>query len=294
MPTYRNGELPRSILVELDSGGGKHWTTRASAARWYALRAWVKAEYGVTLKITEGANAYRDLANQKVARQWACDRGNCLGAAYPGTSSHGGNWYRPGVGWVDAMAFDVGNWWLLTWDAWVKACARFGLLAGGIPLNVSGGVDERHHIIDLNPFGPVPAGLETVEFDDMATKQEIKDALYEVLTERPGLGPGNRNHWDSLSFLASMTAQAVTTAKGIKADLNYIHQVSPYSLKALLEASGRGEIVLSDEQVAAIGGQLSASAVAGIEAALADDFDGVKARLAELPKETIAALKAAL
>lgn len=157
MRTYRNGEIPQGILVQLDTGGGKHWTTPASAARWYALRAYVKATYGITLIITAGWNAYRPLAEQHAAREWACNRGNCLGAAYPSTSSHGGNWYRPGVGWVDAMAFDIGNWWLLSWDTWVKVCAKFGLLAGGIPLNVSGGVDERHHIIDLNPFGPVPA-----------------------------------------------------------------------------------------------------------------------------------------
>lgn len=164
MVAFKNGQMPAHVLVQLDTGGGKHWSTAASAARWYALRAYVKATYGITLFITPGWNGYRPLVEQHAARDWACSRGNCLGAAYPGTSSHGGNWWKPGVGWVDAMAFDIGNWWLLSWDTWVKVCAKFGLLAGGIPLNVSGGVDERHHIIDLNPFGPVPAFSEVTAF----------------------------------------------------------------------------------------------------------------------------------
>lgn len=49
------------------------------------------------------------------------------------------------------------------------------LLAGGIPLNVSGGVDERHHIIDLNPFGPVPAGLEAKDLNDMGTLDNTEE-----------------------------------------------------------------------------------------------------------------------
>ena len=48
--------------------------------------------------------------------------------------------------------------------------------------------------------GPALAG-ESKEWDDMATKQELKDALYEVLAGTY-LGPGNRNHWDSLKFIA--------------------------------------------------------------------------------------------
>jgi len=80
----------------------------------------------------------------------------------------------------------------------------------------------------------------------------------------------------------------------IRADVNYIHTLSPYSLKAILEASRAGEITLTDAQTKAIGGQLAAASVAGIDAALRDDFDGVKALLKRLPQETIAALKSAL
>lgn len=52
-----------------------------------------------------------------------------------------------------------------------------------------------------------PAGAESGEFDTMATKDEIKDAVYEVLVGT-GLGPGKRNHWDSLKFIADLAAAA--------------------------------------------------------------------------------------
>jgi len=47
---------------------------------------------------------------------------------------------------------------------------------------------------------PSAAGEET-GWDTMASKQDIKDALFEVLTQTR-LGPGQRNHYDSLSFIA--------------------------------------------------------------------------------------------
>lgn len=95
------------------------------------------------------------------------------------------------------------------------------------------------------------------------------------------------------TVIAGNTSNAAALA-AIRADINYIHTVSPVSLKAILEASRNGEIKLTDAQAKAIGGQLAATSVAGIDAALKDDFDGVKALLAQLPKATIAALKSAL
>lgn len=121
-----------------------------------------------------------------------------------------------------------------------------------------------------------------------------------------GLGQELKDHIDAavkqarddvntvhLAVLASREGVQSAVA-AIRADLNYVHVLSPYSLKAILEASKNGTVQLTDAQAAAIGGQLSAAAVAGIDAALKDDFDGVKARLAQLPAETIAALKSAL
>lgn len=77
-----------------------------------------------------------------------------------------------------------------------------------------------------------------------------------------------------------------------RADVNFIHVLSPVSLKRIFETQTGA--VFTDAQLEAIGDQLAAASVAGIEAALRDDFDGVKERLAQLPAETIEALKSAL
>lgn len=174
--SYPNGSIPFSSLVELDSGGGKHWTAPTSAAKWYALRAKVKREKGVTLEITPGWNAFRPLVEQYAARAWACNNGNCLAAAQPGSSSHGGTWSGPATGWqwADAMAFDVHNYWRVPWDYFKAACKAVGLLADGIPLSMSGGASERHHIIDLNPWGAIPAGLDAEEF---TSEEDIKEKI---------------------------------------------------------------------------------------------------------------------
>lgn len=143
--------------------------------------------------------------------------------------------------------------------------------------------------------GSAAGGSATLprEWDEMASKQEIKEALDELLNSKR-LGPGGRNLFDSLKFEAGMIADVAKTVNAIRADVNYIHQVSPWSLKAIREAASDGRVSLTDEQARAIAGQLSSVAVESLEAALADDFEGVKARIAALPGETIAALKAAL
>lgn len=293
MPEYRNGQIPETLLVVFKRGHNStdgdwyHALSPATYAKHRALVARALARTGRTLEITDGFGAYRPYHAQVIARNLY---GN--GAALPGTSSHGGHWEGR-----QTLAMDYGNW------AWVYQnhggqasffadCRAVGLTPGMI-MRSRGYPDEPWHVIDLDPWGPVPAGSDFEEWDDMASKQEVKDALFEVLTQ-VGLGPGNRNHYDSLKFIADLAAKAATTSAGARADINYIHHVSPYSLKAILEASGRGEIVLTDEQAAAIGGRLTEVVVAGLDAALRDDFDGVKARLAELPAETIAALKEAL
>lgn len=81
---------------------------------------------------------------------------------------------------------------------------------------------------------------------------------------------------------------------GIKADIAYIHTVSPVSLAQIYKAVGRGDITLTDAQVNAIGDRLNDSIVASLEAALRDDFDGILARLGKLPDDMLAKLKSKL
>jgi hypothetical protein len=148
--------------------------------------------------------------------------------------------------------------------------------------------------------GSAAGGGAIPEEEDMPTPEEIAQAVWthSIANKQGGAGAifGRAADWltNTSDAVANLHLDIASAVAVIRADLNYVHVVSPYSLKAILEASKNGTVQLTDAQAAAIAGQLSAAAVAGIDAALKDDFDGVKQRLAQLPAETIAALKAAL
>ena len=158
--TYSNGRLPESILRRLDSGTatgrGRHVTTTASAVRWYGFRRDVQRETGVLLHISPGMNAYRDYAEQQVGRANACAAGNCLAAASAGSSSHGGNMAYPFTNWVrvDAMAFDIGDYWRIPWATFKRIAAKWGLEVGLITKAIAG-IEEPWHIIDRHPYQPL-------------------------------------------------------------------------------------------------------------------------------------------
>lgn len=158
MTKYQNGRIPSSALVALDSP--LHWSSPKGAAMWYALRRNVQAKYGVTLHITPGKNAYRDMAAQKFARENACKAGNCNSAAKPGWSSHGGTWqdWRKGFEWIDAMAFDIGDWAQLKEDVFYAEVRAVGMEPGLIRPQEAGHT-EPWHIVVPDPWGAVPASL---------------------------------------------------------------------------------------------------------------------------------------
>lgn len=170
MTKYQNGEVPASALVTLDDSP-LHVTSPKAAAMWYALRRNVQRDYKKTLHISPGKNAYRDKAGQVFARTNACASGNCLAAAFPGTSSHGGTWkddtYTHGQ-WVDAMAFDIGDYQQIGEAAFFKEARKVGFLVNAIRPAISGGISEPWHIIVLDPWGATPASLDSEEEDDMA------------------------------------------------------------------------------------------------------------------------------
>ena len=158
VPRFSNGRIPSSELVTLDTGGGRHVTTYGMAIRWYLLRRNVFARTGITLYISAGMNAYRDYAEQLVGRVNACAQGNCNAAAAAGYSSHGGTWsnaQKTGGVWVDAMAFDIGNYWAIRWDIFVEECARVGLNCGWITKQIAG-IEEPWHVISLDPYHRPP------------------------------------------------------------------------------------------------------------------------------------------
>lgn len=168
MPRYENGRVPSDALVTLDSGNGRHLATPTTAIRWYLLRRNVKERTGVTLAISPGMNGYRNLAEQVTGRRNACAAGNCNAAASPGYSSHGGTWKHPrhtGGRWVDAMAYDIGNFWAIDWEVFEEECAKVGLRTGLITEEVAG-IFEGWHVIDLDPYGPAPHGLTLIRGED--------------------------------------------------------------------------------------------------------------------------------
>ena len=190
MTLYKNGEIPKGVLVTKASGrdANGYWEfqfTEATWARWLKAKAYAEKHFGSTLYIRSGWNVYRPLHIQWEARRRAVASGNPLGAAYPGSSSHGGNWRER-----DCLAIDVdpnGLTWAQVWEA----CRHAGFECGLITEQMSGiRGGEPWHIIDFNAFVPAPAGegssdlpsgetpttdTESEEDEDMA---KMKGAYY--------------------------------------------------------------------------------------------------------------------
>jgi hypothetical protein len=163
MPTYANGYIPADLLVTFERGYNStdgHWNHSLSAATYSRHLALVNRAYartGRTLTISSGWGAYRPYAAQVIARNVY---GN--GAAWPGTSSHGGFWEGR-----QTLAMDYSNWsWVYGGDraAFAADCAAVGLTANMI-VPSRGYPDEPWHVIDLDPWSAVPAGGGETEFD---------------------------------------------------------------------------------------------------------------------------------
>lgn len=274
MPRYSNGRIPDSALVTLDTGGGRHLTTPTAAVRWYLLRRNVKARTGVTLYITPGMNAYRDWDEQGVGRRNACAQGNCNAAASQGYSSHGGTWLYGGR-WVDAMAFDIGNYWAIPWAIFVEEAARVGLRTGLITRAIAG-IEEPWHVIDLDPFGPPPGGLtltkgadgvwrleEDMPLDANADYEAFKTMLQRALRfdVRPnGAGADHKlgpTLWERLDAAVRAGNEARDAAKAIVVDVDET---------ALAGAIGKLPVTLGADALAAIAKAAADGAKSGGEA----------------------------
>lgn len=121
---------------------------------------------------------------------------------------------------------------------------------------------------------------------NMLELREVTQAQHDV-TRGFVVGQAQAMHDVTRRYLAdSITAAVARVSPGVTID-----EVRAAVAEAVANLP---EPVLSDEHAADIARQLTAASVAGIDAALKDDFEGVKARIAQLPAETIAALKSAL
>jgi len=181
MPKYANGRIPAGVLFTVASGtdSNGYWEFQFSQgtwAKWQAAKRYAENKWGRTLYIRTGWNVYRPLNIQQQARDRACAQGNCLGAAWPGTSSHGGTWSssrHTGGRLVDALAIDVdpnGLTWAQVWEA----CRTAGFLCGAITKDIAG-IDEPWHIIDLDPWRAVPASEGAEPFPEQNPVEESEE-----------------------------------------------------------------------------------------------------------------------
>ena len=211
MLPFKNGEAPLSMFVVVGEGYNDvdghwtHWLTPPTARRWEALRRRAHKRTGKWLVISPGFGGYRPLDKQVASDKYWTDRGQPNASATAGTSSHGLVWNGRIV-----LAIDVWHWGdVYGWDreAFYADCHAEGFSPGLIhPKYDPSYPDEPHHIIDENPLDE---GLD--DMDKQQVKQAVTEALDEYLITRK-LGPGNRNFWDSIKFLAGMVGQGTDAA----------------------------------------------------------------------------------
>jgi hypothetical protein len=190
MPRYPNGQIPDSELHIFNRGTTTHrladgrvivenWfqgLTPATYRKHLALVALAKRNTGKTLHLASGFSCYRPIYGQQIARTLY---GN--GAAVVSTSSHGGWWERR-----ETMAMDYANWSAVyggNRDRFFADCRAVGLSPGLIS-KARGYPDEPWHVIDLDPWAAVPAGINATpvkEWDEMASPEEIRTLIREEL-----------------------------------------------------------------------------------------------------------------
>lgn len=176
---WRNGYIPEGDLVIWKRGYNetdRDWfwgLTPGTYARVLALIALAYLHTGRWLSPGDGWSTYRPLWAQEIARRIF---GN--GAAWPGTSSHGGFWEGR-----ETLAIDFSNWsWVYSGDrsAFYADCWAVGLTPGMIEPR-RGYPDEPWHVIDMNPRSGAPAstGPATPSEEDeiMGAVQDLQNSI---------------------------------------------------------------------------------------------------------------------
>lgn len=139
MADYGNGRFPLSMFEHL---GGNIYLPAATAARFRGFRDDIKAETGVTLRITGdvdglgGWNGYRPFD-----RQVAYRKHYGIMASVAGLSSHGGKYQGR-----DFFAFDIANITDVPWATVARIAAKWGLWVNFVTPK------ELWHFGDPNPW----------------------------------------------------------------------------------------------------------------------------------------------
>lgn len=184
---WRNGYIPDEDLTRFGNPGyndtDKDWywsLTAGTLARVYALIAKARERTGRELAPGSGWTTYRPFWAQVIAQKvWG------IGAATPGTSSHGGFWEGR-----ETLAVDFSNWsWVYGGDraAFYADCRAVGLTPGMIEPR-RGYPDEPWHVIDMNPRSGAPASsgavpIPTEEDELMGAKDDIEQLINTKFTE---------------------------------------------------------------------------------------------------------------
>lgn len=153
MSTYKNGKIPDHLLIRR----GDFLLTAGTWAKFDDLVERVKNRTGVTLRIstgstvaTRGAGAFRTYTMQVLVKAYWTARGKSRMAAYPGTSSHGGEYKG-----ADALAIDITNYSQIPLHVFFEEGRNAGFQMGYFD-GRNGRPYEPWHIIDRNPYRAVP------------------------------------------------------------------------------------------------------------------------------------------
>lgn len=150
MTPYKNGYIPESALVTFNTGftagegNWKHQLSPGTYAKHLALVELARKNTGRTLTLSAGWSGYRPFSAQVYARNRYG-----VGAATPGTSSHGGFWEGQ-----QTLAIDYGNWSYVyggSRAAFYRDVRAVGMEPGLISRE-RGYPDEPWHVVDKNPW----------------------------------------------------------------------------------------------------------------------------------------------
>ncbi|GLU88961.1 M23 family metallopeptidase [Agromyces sp. NBRC 114283] len=129
-------------------------------------------------------------------------------------------------------------------------------------------------------YSPIGDEFDMASLEDL--QRIVNGAVQEARNDISWINNGKNNPNSLQSIRAAMD--------GTRADVDYIHQRSPYSLKAIIEAIKGGKVQLTDAQAEEFNEYVGGLLVAALES----NKQAVLAALADLPAAVRADIKAAL